>query len=478
MEAWKIKKTTQRSGVRQIITNNVVIVLVFLLAWHAAALFEVRPFVSALYFACGVTFAVAVVLGYKYLPTVYLATVLAYYISFSYPPLHELHWIGPLRQTLIYGLAGLSIRHLWLSRSFRLTLPVAFRFLLTALAASLLSAGLAINIIPFVNLPQDVKADVFFSFWGGDFAGVMVTVPILLMLQHVLKRNRLSSQGVWGFLHFDRDKLKDALLLCAFAAALMLLAILLPIQLGSDARVDELALLAVLVAGLVRGVSVAFVVALLVSLLAIYVRPMLGLPVGLPIDVQLMIALGAAVALLAGASHDDKNHAWQKANFDSLTGLANHRCFVDRLEHEIQRSARNLKPFTLMYLDLDGFKAINDTHGHAAGDEVLRKTAERLRRLVRASDTVARLGGDEFAVILSETGDPAQAETLAQKMLEAILRPIPIAGDEKVSVSASVGLVYGGSNDSSAKQLMYFADMAMYQSKRDGKNRFTATQFI
>jgi len=466
----------RHSGVSQVITSNVLIVLVFLLAWHVAALFEVRPYVSALYLACGVTFAVAVVLGYKYLPTVYLATVLAYYTSFPHLALHELHLIAPLRQTLIYGLAGLSIRHLWLSSSFRFTLPVAFRFLLTALAASLLSAGLAINMHPFVTLPRDVKADVFFSFWGGDFAGVMVTVPILLMLQQAIKRYRLSSQGVWGSLHFDRAMLKDALLLCAFAAALMLLAILLPIQLGSDARIVELALLAVLVAGLVRGAIVAFAVAMLVSLMEVFVRPMLGLQLGLAIDVQLMIALSAAVALLAGAAHDDKDHAWQKANFDSLTDLANHRCFVDRLEHEIQRSARNLKPFTLMYMDLDGFKAINDTHGHTAGDEVLRKTAERLRRLVRASDTVARLGGDEFAVILSETGDPAQAEALAQKMLEAIVRPIPITGDEKVSVSASVGLVYGKPGDSSAKQLMHYADMAMYQSKREGKNRLTATQ--
>ena len=440
--------------------------------------FEVRPYVSALYFACGVTFAVGVLLGWAYLPTVYFATVFAYYTSFPDLGFQELNWVAPLRQTLIYGLAGLSIRHLWQSDTFRLTLPLAFRFLLTALAASLLSAALAINMNPFRGLSQELKADVFFSFWGGDFAGVVVTVPILLMLQQLFRRYQLSDRSLSVFLLVARAKWMDALLMCGFGAVMILLAIVLPYMLGSDASVDMLALLAVMVAGLTRGTIVAFLVAMVVSLIEIFARPLLGIPLGMTIDVQLLIAMSAAVALLTGAAHDDREYAWQKANFDSLTGLANHSCFVDRLEHEIQRTARSHKPFTLMYLDLDGFKEVNDLYGHAAGDDVLRKTAARLRRLVRASDTVARLGGDEFAVVLSETGDPAQAEALAQKMLETVARAIPIQGNLEVSVTASVGLVFVGPDDSSAKQLMHRADMAMYQSKREGKNRFTATQFM
>lgn len=456
----------------RVIARNVLVFLVFLMAWQAAGFFEVHPFVSALYFACGVTFSVAVLLGWKYLPTVYFSTVFAYFISYPDLGLPELSWMAPFRQTLIYGLAGLSIRHLWMSDGFRLSLPIAFRFLLTALVASLLSATAAIYMDPLRGLPQEAKTEIFFSFWGGDFAGVMVTVPILLMMNQSLKHIRLPVHKLWQAVVGNVSLLRDVALLSAFGVVLTLLVILLPQLFASDARIDILALLPVLAAGLMRGAIVAFVVAMLVSLLQIFARPWLGIPVDMAIDIQLLIAMNAAVALLAGASHDDKAYAWDKANHDSLTGLANHSCFIDRLNQEILRSQRNQQPFALMYLDLDGFKDINDLHGHAAGDEVLRNTAERLRRQVRASDTVARLGGDEFAIILSGTRLCADVERLTQNLLDAVDQPITV-GENTVQVTASVGVAYGQPNVATARSLIHQADMAMYESKKRGKNRFT-----
>lgn len=459
-------------GLKQAVIRHVLVFLVFLLAWHAAAVFEVRPYVSALYFACGVTFAVAVLLGWKYLPGVYFAAVFAYHTSFSAVPLPDLNWIAPLRQTLIYGLAGLSIRHLWLSEGFRLTLPIAFRFLLTALVASLLSATAAIQMDPFSGLPQEAKADVFFSFWGGDFAGVMVTVPILLMLNELVKHVRSPRPELWLASISDLARLRDGVLLIAFGFVMTLLVILLPPLFDSDVRVDILALLPVLVAGLTRGAIVAFVVAMLVSLLEVFVRPWLGIPVGMSIDVQLLIAMNAAVALLAGAAHDDKAYAWDKANHDSLTGLANHSCFIDRLNQEVLRTQRTRQPFALIYIDLDGFKDINDQFGHVAGDEVLRKIAERLRHHVRASDTVARLGGDEFAIILSDARHKADLERLAEALIAQLDQPVSL-DEQAVQVTASLGLVIADPESAVATVLMNQADMAMYASKKRGKNRYT-----
>jgi diguanylate cyclase (GGDEF)-like protein len=456
-----------------VLVRHALIVLVFLLAWDAAAIFEVRPYVSALYFASGVTFSVAVLLGWKYLPGVYFAAVLAYYTSFSALPLPEVYWIASLRQTLIYGLAGLSIRHLWLSERFRLTLPIAFRFLLTALAASLVSATAAIHMDPFRALPQETKVDVFFSFWGGDFAGVMVTVPILLILSHALKHLRHSRHAVWQVVLADQSRLRDAALLSAFGVTMTLLVILLPPLLSSDARIEILALLPVLVAGLTRGAIVAFVVAMLVTLLEVFVRPWLGIPVGMPIDVQLLIAMNAAVALLAGAAHDDKAYAWDQANHDALTGLINHRCFLDRLNQEVLRSRRTQQPFALMYVDLDGFKDINDRYGHAAGDQVLRTAAVRLRGHVRSSDTVARLGGDEFAIILSDARRRADVECLAQALLNQLEQPM-VLENHSVRVTASMGVVVADPGSAEPTTLMHQADMAMYQSKSLGKNRYAA----
>ena len=351
-----------------------------------------------------------------------------------------------------------------------MSLPVALRFLLTALAASLLSAALAIHMVPFAHLSTEVRTEVFFSFWGGDFAGVMVTVPMLLMLHHWVQvkthagKTRLSSA-------IPQTIVRDTALLSALAAAVTLLVILIPHLVGSQVRVDVLTLLPILLAGLWRGALPAFLVAILVSLLEVFVRPLLGIPAGLSIDLQLLIAMGVAVALLSGASHDDRQFEWQRASVDALTGLANHGYFVDRLELEIKRSSRSGKPFALLYLDLDGFKAINDRLGHAAGDELLAKTARRLLSKVRQTDAVARIGGDEFTIIFSEVEQRKDVERLAQSLLEAVASPL-ILGAETVSVSVSIGIAHSPQDGGSAKALMHAADQAMYRAKAAGKNRF------
>ncbi|GBG15144.1 PAS domain S-box protein [Novimethylophilus kurashikiensis] len=161
---------------------------------------------------------------------------------------------------------------------------------------------------------------------------------------------------------------------------------------------------------------------------------------------------------------------WKQANFDPLTGLPNRRMFHDRLEQELKKSHRSSTRMALMFLDLDHFKEVNDTLGHAMGDVLLKESAERLVHCVRESDTVARLGGDEFTVILSELDDAEAVERVAQNMLRRLSEPY-LLGDEMAYVSVSIGVTLYPEDAGDIETLLKNADQAMYAAKRLGRNR-------
>lgn len=154
---------------------------------------------------------------------------------------------------------------------------------------------------------------------------------------------------------------------------------------------------------------------------------------------------------------------------DPLTGLANRALFIDRLDHAMALHARDLRPVSLVFIDLDGFKLINDTLGHAAGDDLLVRVAERLTGALRGGDTVARLGGDEFAVLLEDGGDVADGAT---RIGAALSTPF-VVGGVTLPVSASVGVCALNPSDApvSADELLARADAAMYAAKRAGGGR-------
>ncbi len=159
------------------------------------------------------------------------------------------------------------------------------------------------------------------------------------------------------------------------------------------------------------------------------------------------------------------------AHYDSLTGLANRTLFFDRLHQAMRMAKRGGHLLALLFLDLDGFKFINDTYGHDAGDVVLKETAKRLLENVRESDTVARMGGDEFTVILPSIENKKGAAIVAQKIIRAISEPYAIF-NEQCAMSASIGIsiYYGGEEDTDT--LIKKADIAMYRAKQSGKNCF------
>jgi diguanylate cyclase (GGDEF)-like protein len=160
--------------------------------------------------------------------------------------------------------------------------------------------------------------------------------------------------------------------------------------------------------------------------------------------------------------------AMHEALHDSLTGLPNRSLFLDRLRHALARSERTSTPVGVLFCDLDGFKTVNDSLGHATGDRLLVSVASRLADCLRPTDTIARLGGDEFAILLEELRDPGDAARAAKRILEALDTPFELRGRE-VFLGVSVGIAAGIGEP---ETLLRNADLAMYRAKAEGKGRY------
>jgi diguanylate cyclase (GGDEF)-like protein len=160
------------------------------------------------------------------------------------------------------------------------------------------------------------------------------------------------------------------------------------------------------------------------------------------------------------------------ARYDALTGLANRALFLEKVEEALTRMAAHDEQFSVLMLDLDRFKAVNDSLGHAIGDSLLRAVGERLRRLVRELDIVARLGGDEFAIIqISDMNQHDQVTVLANRILSAITEPYDIDG-RKIVIGTSIGITLAPQDADNADALVRHADLALYKAKSEGRNRY------
>ncbi|HSM98831.1 MAG TPA: diguanylate cyclase [Gallionella sp.] len=161
----------------------------------------------------------------------------------------------------------------------------------------------------------------------------------------------------------------------------------------------------------------------------------------------------------------------QLAHYDALTHLPNRSLFYDRLGQSLMMAKRNQRSIALLYVDLDGFKQVNDTLGHHIGDLLLEKVAERLRLCVRESDTLARLGGDEFTLVLNDTHEREAVAMVAGKVIESIAAPFDVEG-HKVGIGASIGIARYPDDAGTMGALLIVADKAMYAAKAAGKNTY------
>ena len=163
---------------------------------------------------------------------------------------------------------------------------------------------------------------------------------------------------------------------------------------------------------------------------------------------------------------------WKQANYDVLTNLPNRRLFDDRLKHEIKIANRSKKLLALLFIDLDYFKDVNDNYGHEIGDMLLISVASRITETLRATDTVARIGGDEFAAILPQIENESDISKVANLIIEKLSMPFNLNGID-VNISASIGIAIYPKDGTAAKELLKYADKAMYKAKKDGKARIS-----
>ena len=203
-------------------------------------------------------------------------------------------------------------------------------------------------------------------------------------------------------------------------------------------------------------------------------------PAGRPLDLRVIAAGSALLSVLVAVRVcglvcaltgvvDELRH---QALHDVLTGLANRELFVDRVEQALLRTRRLPGQVAVLFIDLDDFKTVNDTLGHAAGDRLLREVAERLRTCLRVGDTAARLGGDEFAILLDGVPDPGLGAVVARRVLATLREPLDLRG-MRVTVEASIGIATTTSGFDQAGTLLRRADVAMYAAKGGGKGRYS-----
>jgi diguanylate cyclase (GGDEF)-like protein len=188
----------------------------------------------------------------------------------------------------------------------------------------------------------------------------------------------------------------------------------------------------------------------------------------------LMILLFSSYRLkqrLRKQSLESEHQIWKRANFDFLTQLPNRHLFQNRLDQALSRTNRSRLSVGLLFIDLDNFKHVNDQSGHAFGDKLLIQVANRIGQCVRAEDTAARFGGDEFVVLITDLKDTLYLETICQKILDELQRPFSIDGKD-ILISASIGVAIYPDDTHYPDELLSFADKAMYQAKKLGRNQF------
>ena len=164
------------------------------------------------------------------------------------------------------------------------------------------------------------------------------------------------------------------------------------------------------------------------------------------------------------------------ATHDLLTNLPNRFLFNDRLEQAVAKAKRGDRRFAVLFLDLDGFKEVNDRFGHQKGDGVLQQVAERLKECLRESDTLARLGGDEFSLILEDVQDNRSAAAVPQKLLAALAAPFYVDENE-ITITASIGISLYPDDGDATELLLKQADAAMYRAKELGGNHFIFSNY-
>lgn len=441
--------------------RSALLIILYTLLWQFAGLFEISYMASAFYPAAGVILFFIYRFGITYVPAAAIAIVIG---ASPTDPFWQWGWLQVLmsiRQLFFYACLGLLFRQISsfsfpLVRLKSVTLFILFTFVTTILSA-ITSVGLMLK---FGDLASDQSIDIFVSFWIGDLGGVLMFMAAAsLFIDFYEKENRYDDL-------FDRGVAKPIALLLVISSATTLLFIVTSWD-SAVSRFGYLILLPVAWAASFYGIRFALVAALCVNTTAVSHYILLGLSSYPAIELQTLFSVNLGMAMILGASLEERRLAMFDAAHDPLTQMLNRRAFFQSGTELLERCRRQKRQLAVLMIDLDHFKQINDTWGHQIGDQVLMKVAECCRQVCRHTDIQGRIGGEEFVLLLDDA-DPQQAYEVAERLrlaIEAVLIP-----QSSESISTSIGMSHLTHANEDLEELMRQADMALYEAKASGRN--------
>jgi len=429
-----------------------------------AYLFEVAENISIFYPPSGFAMLLIYLFGAKYLPVYLIAIIVGglpqrdifnYDLAMLYPD---------LRQLIIYGTAGLVLGKINPKKTV-LSATFFYFLILASIVTALLSA--TIFVINSTELGRSFSPqwlDSVSLFFVGNLTGALTALPIFIFYLHV------KTIG-WNALKSDvnRDILRPEKII---ALLLILLLSFLVISLGklgeSFSNYYYFILIPIIWTTVKWGLGIGLMYAFIGNMCTLIIYVLFGYSHYGMLEVQVIFAISIIATILIGLVHEQKDLFYEESMYDGLTGLANMRLFKKLSSTMIANAYRNSEENALLFVDVDGFKAVNDTFGHKAGDDLLRQISELIKSCVRDSDSVARFGGDEFIIQLDNNTSGKGAETVALNIIENISKPFYF-DNGVASVGASIGISIYPRDGTDIDILISKADRAMYTAKKSGK---------
>ncbi|HLP99039.1 MAG TPA: diguanylate cyclase [Sideroxyarcus sp.] len=436
--------------------------------------------VSFIYPPSGIALAALLLFGQRMWPAIFIGSLL------ESVWVNDPVWVAAListGNTLSAIVAYRLLNKLNFDHTFARFHDVYILAILSGAVSSVIAAVIGVTALAFAGIVELHRFPVaLVTWWGGDALGVILFTPLILAWRKFppswFKPQRLVEVVIFYTLAWMLCQIiffdQFAELLVGYSTEFWITPFIFYAALRLGLR-GTLLLLAIIVAQVSLGTA---------NHMGAFAHDLhdTGMAnVWLYLVICTLIGLSLTV-LIKQRNRDERNlkeserRLQEMAFHDTLTGLPNRALFFDRLSKSIALAKRNHGHLALIYLDLDGFKPINDQYGHEAGDNVLKQVAQRLNGCVRDVDTVARLGGDEFAVVLDGLDTPGEAAKVAQKILHILSMPIQFENDGdscQAHIGASIGIAIYPDNGVAIDALIAAADASMYDSKRSGKNKFS-----
>jgi len=429
-----------------------------------AYLFEVAENISIFYPPSGFAMLLIYLFGAKYLP-VYLIAIIVGGLPQRDILNYSLDMFHPdLRQFIIYGTSGLILGRINPEKDV-LSATFFYFLILASVVTALLSATIFVinsNELGPLFSPQWLNSVALF--FVGNLTGALTALPIFIFYLHVktIGWNALKS-------NVNRDILRPEKII---ALLVILLLSFLVISLGKLGETFSnyyyFILIPIIWTTVKWGLGIGLMYAFIGNMCTLIIYVLFGYSHYGMLEVQVIFAMSIIATILIGLVHEQKDRFYEESMYDGLTGLANMRLFKKLSSSMIANAYRNKEENAFLFVDVDGFKAVNDTFGHKAGDDLLRQISELIKSCIRDSDSVARFGGDEFIIQLHSNTSEKGAETVALNIIENISKPFYF-DNGVATVGASIGISIYPEDGTDIDILISKADRAMYAAKKSGK---------